>query len=94
MISAQERLDILQVTEACGAGVRRHLELILPALQERGWRCGLMAFSGRNDVEFDTLLERLQDSGCPVEFLQLPDGLSLSALWRARFLFLDHMRFS
>ena len=90
--SAQERLDILQVTEACGAGVRRHLELILPALQERGLRCGLLAFSGRSDSEFAALRERLLASGSPVEFLELPAGLSVSALWRARSLLRGMLR--
>ena len=85
MISAKhERLDVLQVTEACSAGVRRHLELILPALARRGLRCGLFAFSGRSDTDFAILRERLISSGSPVEWLDLRGGLSPLALWHAR----------
>jgi glycosyltransferase involved in cell wall biosynthesis len=90
--SAQKRLDVLQVTEACGAGVRRHLELIMPALQERGLHCGLLAFSGRSDAEFAALHETLLAAGCPVEFLELPAGLSLPALWSARSLLREMLR--
>jgi glycosyltransferase involved in cell wall biosynthesis len=79
-----ERLDVLQVTEACSAGVRRHLELILPVLAERGLRCGLFAFSGRSDADFVVLRERLVSSGCPVEWLELHGGLSPAAFWRVR----------
>jgi glycosyltransferase involved in cell wall biosynthesis len=79
-----ERLDVLQVTEACSAGVRRHLELILPALAERGLRCGLFAFSNRSDADFITLRERLVSSGCPVEWMEIRGRLSPATLWQAR----------
>ena len=45
-------MDVLHITEACGAGVRRHLGLILPALQARGIECGLFAFGLRFESGF------------------------------------------
>ena len=45
-------MDVLHITEACGAGVRRHLGLILPALQARGIECGLFAFGSRFEDGF------------------------------------------
>ncbi len=79
-----ERLDVLQVTEACSAGVRRHLELILPALVKRGLRCGLFAFSARNDADFAVLRDRLVLLGCPVEWLEFRGRFSPASLWRSR----------
>ena len=45
-------MDVLHITEACGAGVRRHLGLIIPALQSRGVDCGLFAFGSRFEDGF------------------------------------------
>ncbi len=45
-------MDVLHITEACGAGVRRHLGLILPALRSRGIACGLFAFGSRFEDGF------------------------------------------
>ena len=69
--SSSEFLDVLFITEACSAGVRRHLELIIPALQMRGIRCGLFAFSARADEDFLLLLEELAGLSCPVDFLEI-----------------------
>jgi len=82
--SVNERLDVLQVTEACAGGVRRHLELILPALAARGLHCGLFAFSGRADADFFSLQAKLLALGCPVEWLELSTGMSVTKLWGAR----------
>ncbi len=49
------RIDVLHVTEAAGGGVARHLELVLPALAERGLTCGLFAFGRRLEDGFHTL---------------------------------------
>jgi len=53
-------------------------------LAERGLRCGLFAFSGRTDADFAVLRERLEASGCPVDWLELRGGLSPLAICRAR----------
>ena len=45
-------MDVLHITEACGAGVRRHLGLIIPALRARGVDCGLFAFGSRFEEGF------------------------------------------
>lgn len=45
-------MRVLHVTEACGAGVGRHLELILPRLMERGASCGLLALGNRFEKGF------------------------------------------
>ena len=45
-------MRVLHITEACGAGVRRHLELILPALRNHGLSCGLLAFGNRIEAGF------------------------------------------
>ncbi len=45
-------MDVLHITEACGAGVRRHLGLVIPALQSRGLKCGLFAFGSRFESGF------------------------------------------
>lgn len=45
-------MDVLHITEACGAGVRRHLGLVLPALRSRGIDCGLYAFGSRFEEGF------------------------------------------
>ena len=45
-------MRVLHITEACGAGVRRHLELIVPGLMARGVSCGVLAFGNRIDAGF------------------------------------------
>lgn len=90
--SDQERLDVLQVTEACGAGVRRHLELIMPALQKRGLCCGLLAFSGRSDTEFASLRQSLLSAESPVEYLELHGSLTFANCLRARQLLREMLR--
>lgn len=52
-------MDILHVTEACGAGVRRHLELMLPELMKRGLSCGLLAYGNRFEDGFEESLGSL-----------------------------------
>ena len=49
-------MRVLHVTEACGAGVRRHLELIVPGLMARGVSCGVLAFGNRIDAGFQSAL--------------------------------------
>ena len=77
------RPDVLHVCEACAGGVRRHLELVLPALHKRGLKQGLFAFSARADSDFMLLLEQLQDLDCAVDYLDLHPALSLSGLFNA-----------
>ncbi len=45
-------LDVLHVTEACGAGVRRHLGLMLPEMKRLGLSCGLLCFGSRMEPGF------------------------------------------
>ena len=45
-------LDVLHVTEACGAGVRRHLGLLLPEMKRLGLSCGLLCFGSRIEPGF------------------------------------------
>lgn len=45
-------IDVLHLTEACGGGVRRHLDLLLPELQALGVRNGFLAFSERAEEDF------------------------------------------
>ena len=52
-------MRVLHVTEACGAGVGRHLELILPRLVGRGVSCGLLAFGNRFEAGFREKIEGL-----------------------------------
>lgn len=46
-------MDVLHITEACGAGVRRHLQLIVPALQSNGIKCGVLAYGTRAEADFE-----------------------------------------
>jgi len=66
-------MDVLHITEACGAGVRRHLQLIVPALVERGISCGVFAYGSRFEPGFAEEMERLASAGCQVK-LQRTDG--------------------
>jgi glycosyltransferase involved in cell wall biosynthesis len=61
-------LDVLHVTEACGGGVRRHLRLIIPALQASGLRCGLFALGRRDEADFADDLSVFAALGCEVSF--------------------------
>jgi glycosyltransferase involved in cell wall biosynthesis len=65
---AMPALDVLHVTEACGGGVRRHLRLIIPALQASGLRCGLFAFGHRDEPDFADDLAAFSALGCEVRF--------------------------
>ena len=47
-------MRVLHITEACGAGVKRHLELIVPGLMSRGLSCGVLAFGNRIDAGFQS----------------------------------------
>ena len=47
-------MRVLHITEACGAGVKRHLELIVPGLMTRGLSCGVLAFGNRIDADFQS----------------------------------------
>ncbi|MBQ7650026.1 MAG: glycosyltransferase [Victivallales bacterium] len=60
-------MDVLHITEACGAGVRRHLGLILPALQARGLKCGLFAFGSRFESGFVDEFSGLECFQCQVD---------------------------
>ncbi|MBR0459958.1 MAG: glycosyltransferase family 4 protein [Victivallales bacterium] len=75
-------LDVLHVTEACGGGVRRHLQLILPALMARGLRCGLFAFGSRLEAGFLDDLEDFRQQGCQVKILQ-QNSNALFNCWEA-----------
>ncbi len=52
-------LRILHVTEACGGGVARHLQLVGAELRELDCRNRLFAFSGRADDFFQAQMERV-----------------------------------
>lgn len=73
-------LDVLHVTEACGGGVRRHLRLLIPALQARGVRCGLFAFGSRDEADFADDLSALAALGCDVSFRH-HEGKGLGEYW-------------
>ena len=45
-------MRVLHITEACGAGVKRHLELVVPGLASHGVSCGVLAFGNRIDEGF------------------------------------------
>lgn len=81
--SSHTKLDVLHVSEACAGGVRRHLELILPALQQRGLRQGLFAFSARPDEDFLHLLSELEHLGCALHWMDLRPHMGLPSLFRA-----------
>ena len=78
-----DELDILHVVEACGAGVRRHLKLIMPELTRRGIRCGVFAFGARYDRDFPSDLAHFEQvDGCKVwSFPSESNGVM--SLWRA-----------
>ena len=48
-------MRVLQITDACGAGVKRHLSLIVPGLMARGVSCGVLAFGNRIDADFQNI---------------------------------------
>ncbi len=57
-------MRVLHITEACGAGVKRHLELVVPELMARGVSCGVLAFGNRIDEGF-------QNAFTGVEYLRV-----------------------
>ncbi len=57
---------ILHLTEACGAGVARHLSLILPALRRRGIETALLLYGNRFDGNLASQVELLRGEGIPV----------------------------
>lgn len=75
------RLDVLHLSEACGGGVRRHLQLIIPELQRRGLANGLWTFSHRAEEDFPAELANWRPQPEFVEFLRLP-----SPIWPRQFL--------
>lgn len=59
-------IDVLHMTEACGGGVRRHLDLLLPELQAQGVRNGFLAFSERAEEDFrEKSCQRWRACGIP-----------------------------
>ncbi len=60
------QLDILYVVEACGGGVRRHVNYLLPELIKRKLKCGIFAFGRRFEPTFPQDLEDFQRMGCKV----------------------------
>jgi len=68
-------VDVLHITEACGAGVRRHLGLILPALRARGIECGLFAFGSRFEQGFVEEFSELECFQCQVDASPRPFSL-------------------
>ncbi len=74
-------MRVLQITEACGAGVKRHLSLIVPGLMARGISCGVLAFGNRIDAGFQNAFAqadylRVQPIGGS-RLLNLPAYISL-----------------
>ena len=51
---------ILHLTEACGAGVARHLALLLPALRKRGVSVALLLYGNRFDHNLPAQVEHLR----------------------------------
>ena len=85
-------LDVLHVVEACGGGVRRHLNLIMPELSKRGMRCGVFAFGTRYDRDFPGDLKRFEsEDGCKVwSYPSKKDGIGM--IWKAVGLLKDVLR--
>ena len=61
---------ILHVTEACGGGVRRHLQLLVPELMRRGLDCGIFAFGNRMEPGFREDLASMMQRGCKVAMVR------------------------
>ncbi|MBQ6474020.1 MAG: glycosyltransferase [Victivallales bacterium] len=66
----------MHVTEACGGGVRRHLQLLVPELLRRGLECGIFAFGNRLEPGFLEDMAALMQLGCRVTVVR---GASLAA---------------
>ncbi len=77
-------LDVLHVTEACGGGVRRHLQLIIPELQRQGVRNGLWAFSARAEQNFAAEVATWAPGPACMQFQALPTAIWPGMLWLLR----------
>lgn len=73
-------MDILHVTEACGGGVARHLELILPALHSAGHSCSLFAFGKRVSSDFRALVAGYASQGI-LQRVDIAEGAGLLAAY-------------
>lgn len=78
------RLDVLHVTEACGGGVARHLELLLPALGQAGLSCGLFGFGARISGDFQAWAEAQASAGVISALAFSPGCGPLAALRQLR----------
>ena len=72
-------MDVLHVTAACGGGVRRHLSLLVPALNRRGVSCGLLGFDNHAEADFAASMEAFRSWGIQAAHMNT-DGGRLKAL--------------
>lgn len=59
-------MRVLQVTEASGGGVRRHLRRVVPELRRRGLAVGLLMGTGRAEPDLGEDLAQYRALGCEV----------------------------
>jgi glycosyltransferase involved in cell wall biosynthesis len=64
MVPGDRPVRVLQVTEATGGGVRRHLQRLVPELRRRQVGVDLLLGSGRAEPGFESDLLAFQAQGC------------------------------
>jgi len=67
-------LHVVHVTEATSGGVRRHLQLLLPALAPNVDRLTVVLSPKRADPDLDADVARWRDLGCEVRYIPMRRG--------------------